>query len=294
MSTKRLSKTAIEGGRTRYNKWDRGQSSAEQRAAQREYLGRARLDDEHSDSRLIEKRRKVGKQFDDKLGPMYRWLRAHVGQRWDAVRAKAVASYDSRTTAGRHILYDHLFSSVQETPEPDVRWRFYDFYVDDDGVLRLGEKNRWNRKTWRRSPEDANYVRVGHNELYRWVGTRKVIDYGDVQFWTREPTRWGMKTCRHDGRLGRCPYGAKRVTTKRQLFYKTLEEVPAWQRRNTVVESGRIYERNTEWHCFQPIDNSLAQGNRFTKEEADFWKKLHPSQKDLIIQRKDDKKGKKR
>ena len=301
MSKKNLARSAIEGGRRPYNKFDRGQSNREQRAAEREYLGRAQADDEYSDNRVIEKRRKVRKEFDDKLGPMYRWLRSHVGQRWDEVRAKAKATYDSRTTAGRHILYDHLFSSVQVTPEPDERWRSYNFYVDDDGILRLGEKNRWNRKTWYRNPDDANYIRVSSEALYRWAASRKVIDYGEVQFWTRAPTRFGWRLCMHRGYRQNCPYKSKQVPVDKPIYdywaraaATTLEQLSPRQRVGAFVKNGQVFTRGYEWHCFGALDVSLAQGDKFSKEEAEFWRKLNPRDRRLLIQESADMKRKMR
>ena len=96
MSKKNLSRSALEGGRANRNKWDRYASHTKERAIVREYCGRAQIDEEYFDSHQIEKRPKVNKEFDDKLGPMYRWLRAAVGQRWDEVRSKAFKLYDNQ------------------------------------------------------------------------------------------------------------------------------------------------------------------------------------------------------
>ena len=75
MSTKNLSKTVIEGGRVRSNKWDRRHSSRAERAKTRKYLANLKKDLEFSENESQPKRDKVYKEFDDKLGPIFRWLR---------------------------------------------------------------------------------------------------------------------------------------------------------------------------------------------------------------------------
>src|SRR5580692_493657 len=115
MSSKRLSKTVIEGGRHGYNKWERRHSHAEVRAGERDYLKQVITDPELADDIDIEAVRPVMKEFTDKLAPMYRWLDTQIGRPWSEVRSEIFTTFDTRTTAGRHITFDHLLSSVVET-----------------------------------------------------------------------------------------------------------------------------------------------------------------------------------
>ena len=46
MSTKDISRSALEGGRHRYNKWERRYSNRQARARVREWLDQVRFDDE--------------------------------------------------------------------------------------------------------------------------------------------------------------------------------------------------------------------------------------------------------
>lgn len=105
------------------------------------------LDPDNYDAYDIEPRQPIYKEFDDKLGPIYRWLARQVGCPWDEVRSDVSKTFDTRTTAGRHIVYDHLLTSVEITP--DVRFHYYsnpedpntsysknDFYVDEAGILQ--------------------------------------------------------------------------------------------------------------------------------------------------------------
>jgi hypothetical protein len=149
MSKKNLARSTIEGGRSGYSKWDRRNSHHTERASERDYCRKITVDNERSDDDMfIVPKEKVYKDFYDKLGPMYRWLHSQVGKVWNNVKSEIHQKFDNRTTAGRHILHDHLLSSVEEVPDLTYR-RWYrskddytkstyinDFYVDDEGLLQ--------------------------------------------------------------------------------------------------------------------------------------------------------------
>jgi tRNA-splicing ligase RtcB len=110
MSTKNLARTVIEGGRYRGNAERRRSSNGQERTAahQTSTLLRDRLD---ADAVVYAPRTPVRRSFDDKLGAANRWLGAQVGRPWNKVRSELCARFDARTTAGRHILFDHLLQS---------------------------------------------------------------------------------------------------------------------------------------------------------------------------------------
>lgn len=190
MSTKNLARTIIEGGRNKSNKWDRRNSHAEQRAAVRNYMSEVTLDPENYDEYDVEPTQHVRKEFDDKLGPIYRWLQRQVGRPWDEVRADVSKEFDTRTTAGRHIVYDHMLNSVQIGEEP---YRYYsrppedplasysdhDYYVDDDGILQ--KKRYLGRRRYRGDYEKV--ASIDTNRLANWLGDRCVGRVGDKFFW---------------------------------------------------------------------------------------------------------------
>lgn len=187
MSTKNLSRTIIEGGRHNYNKWDRHHSHAEERARLKNYLGEVMEDLENYYEHDIEPIRHVGKGFDDKLAPIYRWLRAQVGQPWDDVRSKLFETFDTRTTAGRHIVFDHLLQSVQVDKEehrryyygPDDHTASYsdnDYYVDENGILQ--KKRYINRRFMRDKPPPFDTKRIAN-----WLSGRIVGKVGNKYFW---------------------------------------------------------------------------------------------------------------
>jgi hypothetical protein len=186
MSTKNLSKSVIEGGRYRRNKWERRNSHSENRAHEKNYLADIKHDSENWYDYDIEPTANVYKEFRDKLGPMNRWLESQCGRLWNDVRSEVAKKFDTRTTAGRHIVFDHLLSSVEEQENLDYRGRSYKpedwtvsyyryaFYVDDAGILRQKTKiPRPNQK----------FVKYNTNEIANWLSGRIVGKVGNKLFW---------------------------------------------------------------------------------------------------------------
>lgn len=156
MATKNIARSALEGGRYGHNKWERRYSHNEERAEARDYCKKVMADPEWADEDFIEDIRPVMKEFTDKLSPMHRWLEKQVGRSWADVRSEVAEKFDTRTTAGRHITYDHLLREVVDTesgfdkfgimmnPNVDVvrdRGRYYrggyaNYYVDECGILQ--------------------------------------------------------------------------------------------------------------------------------------------------------------
>lgn len=131
MATKDLSRTVIEGGRYWGNGWDRRHSHGQQRV--REHAVSARLvRGADYDSTLYPQRRPIYREHADKLSAAERWLERHVGRSWSKTRSELFARFDIRTTAGRHVLFDHLLSDV----EGERTARYPKYRVDRFGILR--------------------------------------------------------------------------------------------------------------------------------------------------------------
>jgi hypothetical protein len=111
---------------------------------------------------VYRKRTKVYQGFDDKLGPAYRWLEAQSGRPWNKVRSELFARFDTRTTAGRHIVFDHLLRSVER--EPHRSQHRHDMLVDRHGLLqkipyrrkRLSRRERAIRRAQATPPKDES------------------------------------------------------------------------------------------------------------------------------------------
>lgn len=198
MSTKRLSKTVIEGGRYGGNKWDRRQSHTYVRAEERDYLKAVMVDPEHAEEYDIDEIQPVYQGFSDKLSPMYRWIDAQVGRVWDEVRSEIFQTFDTRTTAGRHITFDHLLTQIVDTEsgfddhgiitDPEIPkestgkrrsyWGASDYYVDQYGILR-GKEDRHKRHR-------NHYEKVTEEEMKaasEWLNGRMIMEKGGKLYW---------------------------------------------------------------------------------------------------------------
>lgn len=173
MSTKNLARTVIEGGRSHYNRWERRNSNARVRASERDVSQRL-LTAHELDDALYPPRRPVYRGFSDKLAPAERWLGSQVGRPWSKVRSELFARFDTRTTAGRHILFDHLLRDVSDGhPSSSVR---ADFSVDRHGILRRLERRRPRWRPWARLPE-------ARSVLEAWLAGRRVGARGERHYW---------------------------------------------------------------------------------------------------------------
>ncbi len=174
MSTKNLARTVIEGGRWHRNRWDRRYSNAQERAHER-VVSTGLLTAVDLDGRLYPQRRVVYRGFSDKLAPARRWLASQVGRPWSKVRSELFARFDTRTTAGRHILFDHLLEEVS-TGAPDSV-SYADYAVDRHGILRPNPARRRRRSARRASlPEPASLLEA-------WLAGRRVGERGERLYW---------------------------------------------------------------------------------------------------------------
>ncbi len=174
MGTKRLSRTVLEAGRSRYGQWEQKYQKRRERAGLRLYNDRVCRAPEHAEEHLEPTRMPIGRCQRDTLGPIRRWLDSFVGQPWSTVLSKMVALADTRTLAGWHLIELHLKSEVRTSQNFDP-WRGYLYFVDQRGTLQR-EPNYWARKRSRR---------LGHRQrLWReFVGVRKILEVGSKLYW---------------------------------------------------------------------------------------------------------------
>jgi hypothetical protein len=177
MAKKNLARTAIEGGRYHHNSWERRHSHGIARAREREVLGRLTADPSAADEIAGPARKRVRKMFYDKLRPVERWLARQAGRPWNDVYSEIKKRFDSRTTAGRHILYDHLLAYVEIGERHGWPWRG-NMAVGSDGILRIQDGFRWQRKRVR-----ERGVWVGREALARFSGGRRIGRQGEIWFW---------------------------------------------------------------------------------------------------------------
>jgi|SRR6185436_2761422 len=284
MSKKRLSRTIIEGGRDNYNKWERRNSHNPVRASERDFCKRIITDEERADDDIfILQKYTVIKEFNDKLGPMYRWLHSQIGRSWNDVRSEISKKFDSRTTASRHILNDHLLSSVEEVPDLTYN-RFYrntgeyttsryknDFYVDINGLLQaktyLPYKNdkipQFNRKT-----------------IVDWLSGRTVGKVGEKLFWfvptTKNKKRGGANK---EWKIEWNSNGYRGYYNHNTLSFLYLYQKPIYSKNKENLTE--IIGYDSAWQVASP---NLRQDRKLNNKEMIFWQSLPEWYRNKILE----------
>lgn len=279
MSTKRLDRTVIEGGRVGTNKEDRRQSSQEDRVRTKQYLHKVKEDPDYWDDSTEPVRTKVNKEFNDKLSPMYRWLDAQIGRPWSEVRSEVFKKFDTRTTAGRHVTFDHLLYSVVDTASGfntrgeyipgrvENYVRSQEYYVDHEGILC-------------KTPyEDAGgYVtREEREAVCEWLDGRILGKKKGKYYWFI-PTDGIWKV---------------QVVSERHpkwLYYGDTIKYCLWDVGEYKVtkysEFLKIhYDVKKHGNHWKPIDKpfSFKQRHAISKEDVEFFEKLNPRlQKEIL------------
>lgn len=128
-----------------------------------------------------------GFQFGDRLNPLYGFLKKNVGRPWGDVFSEICEHADARNVRGRH-LREHVYSYVAGSGGQEggsFRWRHWDFYIDDDGLLCY---NDWRRK-WRSADrkQDPDNCKIGNNAYGRINGCWFQIWYESVE---KSRERW--------------------------------------------------------------------------------------------------------
>lgn len=292
MSKKRLDRTVIEGGRDGSNKTDRYASHAEDRAHEKNYITDVMHDPENWYDYDIDPTRPVRKEFSDKLGPMYRWLHSQVGRLWDDVRSEVVKVFDTRTTAGRHIVYDHLISSVEVTPDyrygrysrgPEDRTTSYyrnDFYVDDSGILCI--------KTLIPRNADKKVPAYDTNQLANWLSGRVVGKMGNKYFWF-VPVGKGKKHggSNHTWKTVWGRFGGM-WSYNFGLHFQYLSYDVIYKKdslgRNILNEAGAPIEleRKPKWVSSSP--NALRQDRKLNDKEMKYWNTIPEHYRNKVLE----------
>lgn len=288
MATKNLSRTVIEGGRYNRNKQDRRNFNRSYRSQNTRLARAAKVLLDPDDLGPVPKRQKVRKDFFDRTGPLYRWLRKQVGKSWDRVFSELTSRFDTRTTAGRHVVEDHLLSSItlKMTDIAHTRVEYIgpnDYYVDDNGLLQRREP------TNRRKRRFSYGFQHREQKILKWVNNRLVMDYGVSIFWMLpEEIRWVH--CGHaagrdrNGMVfwsSRC-YRKHRIVTGLELVYFDIEKMSAYFKSKLTTRIvpdslGRPierYYREVEHRECQQGGGKYRQGPRFSSEDLVLWNKL--------------------
>lgn len=184
MSTKNLARTVIEGGRANWNQFDRRHRTAVERRRTHE-LERQLCSTAEADSAYFPPRSPERRVFYDKLRPALRWLHSQTGRPWDKVRSELFERFDIRTTAGRHIVFDHLLREL----DPVTRYRPGEFWISRHGILRyeaIDKKALYPSRHLQPLPEPES-------ALHDWFAGRRVIERGTRLYWLVPTAHGGFR-----------------------------------------------------------------------------------------------------
>jgi len=175
MATKNLARTVIEGGRYFGMTFICRYENHVVRAMTRTMLARLTAPDADTDDWIAPRARKIGRSFRDKLSAPERWVDTQIGRPWNLVRGELMRRFDPRTTAGRHIVFDHMLPWVRAR-ETNVDCGEL-FAVDAHGLLRRLPPRRYRRL------ELPGPLPRPERELTAWLSGRRVGARDDILFW---------------------------------------------------------------------------------------------------------------
>jgi hypothetical protein len=240
MSSKRLKKTVIEGGRSSYNKYERRESSKNLRAKNRDHNNKVKKLLDTEEAPPAPKRKPVRKDFRDKLSPVHRWVDKQVGKSWDKVFSDICKKYDTRNLASRHIIYDHILSDIHGTGFRQFSFlkpEYYRWYIDDDGILCKGYEHK-HRYTgvYQDSPEWKKRADAFHREkMTQQFGDKCIEKHGQKYYWahpvymSRTIPATPFKAAITDRWISHYTRGDRvSVEDKRFIFKRGIEAVKNW------------------------------------------------------------------
>jgi len=267
MSTHNLSRTTIEGGRCGHYKTDVRKRARQERAATREFLRAMKHDPESFEDCSPPLRQPETPCFADKLNPMLRFLESRIGEKWSEVRSELFAKFDTRTTPGRHVLFDHLLREVCESCnlEPDAPERRYkNFFLDAEGRLRKFALPRFQR----RRPPRCNCLAVA-----AWLGSRKIGRCGKHFVWFEPASMHGIREP---------VYRGVRAVYDGAFIYGVLDENGNVIRDPVPTPSinGRVYAQPP---IVRRSQIRFRQARRLNEQEEAFFRSLPTSVQNEIL-----------
>jgi hypothetical protein len=265
VSTKDISRSALEGGRNNGNKWERNESHRHERSRTKVWLDSVRFDDEAAEDSAPIPRNPVSKGFTDKLNPCYRWLASHCGQPWDDVFSKLASTFDTRKLSAWHIVNQHMLTDVQGAGTArdgfaGIFGGYHRFYIDDEGLLRDNGKRAWrNRKVEHKGPSKES--------VFAYAKGRKVFDYhsGFRQWALPGPGEW--QSCK--AIKGRCSISGH--------LHRKVETTPAALVEKYKLSGFRTLGEGDWWRTFAAehfVSQSWRAHKKFTKAELKWWESI--------------------
>jgi len=270
MGTKYLARTAIEGGRRSSQRDEEHEWTKSARVHWNQYCNQIRFDQELADSWQPDDRKcDWHKEFDDKLTPIYRWLQSRVGRPWAEVRHEIKTRFDIRTTAGRHIVYDHLIDRIKGAGSKEMSgYDSDDWRIDENGILRglYWKFNNQRKHRKRRNPIKRKAVRRRrwtNDQIWMFFRGRQVTKVDGIWHWN-DP--YFDDSCAWEPCVGPCAH--PEVEHRKRLIE------PA----STVYPPARGWRERQQERLRQyggKVDSYLGAGQKTWQKP--YWRKEHRS-----------------
>lgn len=199
MSTKDKSKTALEAGTAKVSRYYLRLERKTQRVKRKQICKQITNDVELAEE-FFDPKSSVSKCFSDNVSFLQKYLQSKVGEVWDDVRSEIVKEFDSRSIAGKHILYDHILRSVvssgtgydkdanfywDESVKVVNRFRTRDFYVDQNGIL---QEVKLDTKLLKKIKDMSNTTDHELFEIDSWLRGRMIVQENKQLFWKTSST----------------------------------------------------------------------------------------------------------
>ena len=126
-----------------------------------------------------------------------RWMASKCGQKWDDIFSELSIKFRGRGIALSHVVDTHMLDWVQDGTRQISRYSWYEFIVDQDGILRKNtEVSPWRSRNSTDSYNRWEWVDVRRHrlELAVWAGDKKLIVRGDNIYWAA-PTNSDCSRC---------------------------------------------------------------------------------------------------
>lgn len=182
MSTKKMSRTVVEGGRATSAENDNHYHTRVERRKTKSHLRAVKTQEDFLDSPAFQDRKFEGRSFADSLTVVYRYLQANAGRPWNDVFSELCRKFDRRTMKGWHMIDGHVINMVDYIDRPRYWPRYLDpvgAWVDTAGILRYNDRKRFGKKK-------APITKHTHRTLEgvrEWLSGRSVEDVGGKLFW---------------------------------------------------------------------------------------------------------------
>ena len=266
MSTKDISRSAVEGGRYSYNKFERNESHRHERARAKVWLDKVRSDVEAAEGSDPVPRNKVHKGFTDNLGPCYGWLASRCGERWDDVRSKLAGTFDTRKLSAWHIVNQHMLTEVEgagTTRDALGHFRGQRFWVDDEGLLQDRGKRHYRRNV------KAVYTGPSEAAVLAYADGRKVISglYGGGTLWWALPGPGTWEPCK--ARRDRC--------TIHKSCHRYIETTSKWALEKYTSSGFRGIGKGDWWRTYSAehfIETTWRAHKKLVKSEIKWWETI--------------------